>query len=1133
MNAYRSKGRFVVLCVVCCLATARSTVSAEDFRHQLSFPDDDLKSWTSPAFVKFTLMIDPGSDPNVVFFQNSSKYAYHYDFAVTHLSAFSRKSQAQMDAMTLYAEGQQAVLGTVILPPPYQGIQEVGLQLSRYDPYTREQALHWLKVVSAAIEAESPLQVFYFPTFEQYPGAQQDRRWFAEQGFPLSSTARWVQGDAAYAEGWALGCLKWIPANEIQSAYVAGDLTGEDILLTDAMPAEIPLVAGMITLNPSTPNSHMAILARSKAVPFVHLAVAQEVAAAQALVGRPVYLAVGTGSGFGAASTTVKLLDMTDLDPTHRQSLLDMKLPQGLAIDPMARDGLRFSADTADLFPWNIDEFGGKVSHFGILRRAIPDHSPEAVGLSFALWQALLDQPVTPVEPRVIGPGEHLLLWADDDAEQGLQHLAFRLRRSGEAIGLYDRDGVTMLDHVTFGPQATDVSYVRTGSGTDQWEACTAPTPGQANAAPVPVSGLVINEFMADNAHTLADPCEAGEFADWIELYNGSDEPIELNGLFLTDDLDEPTQWQIPPVVGAGTLGEEIERRLGAYTHYPPADLKALSADLAAIRNLFVHPDIVSFPATVTAQVLGTLESFGFDAQAKIRFRSSTNVEDSDSFTGAGLYDSASGCLADDLDDDQTGPCACDDASSEERGVFRALRRVLASFYNDNAFIERLKHGIDEQDVGMAVLVHHSFPDEIELANGVATIQHNNRGEWEVHAVCQKGAVSVTNPPMDVTPEEVRIENGWGGISAWLETRSSLLSMREDAVMAWEADYVKLYDLLTTAAQAYCDTTGHKDPVLDCEFKKLGPNGKLIVKQLRPLPQVDSGPYDTPFLHGQAQQYCIVQGRGSDVFENHRLKSCWTIRPKGLWFSSENLQQCPYQLVDIEYAAEGRIRHLSGDMTTWPEFAHQFVEPQTPYEPTLVLDQWSLQDLTNARRVTLTLQPMFGGELADPVVTPADMRFRFQVEYEDAVTTKTGQPTHIEEAALYTPWQGQPDELFNEVYTDANGLSITTHYHVRWALWGSSAPTSVQMRDTVIEGLTSQPIVLTGHFSQSVGGGPHLCPLEFLFEPQLEPDIAPEILEELQALGIRQIFFSTGDKLCRPTEVGDTDPYVRFYGFDQ
>jgi len=60
-------------------------------------------------------------------------------------------------------------------------------------------------------------------------------------------------------------------------------------------------------------------------------------------------------------------------------------------------------------------------------------------------------------------------------------------------------------------------------------------------------TGLVINEFMASNRTILEDPAEAGAYPDWIELFNGGSATIDLGGLFMTDDLQNKTQWQIPP----------------------------------------------------------------------------------------------------------------------------------------------------------------------------------------------------------------------------------------------------------------------------------------------------------------------------------------------------------------------------------------------------------------------------------------------------------------------------------------------------------------------------------------------------------------------------------------------------------
>ena len=66
---------------------------------------------------------------------------------------------------------------------------------------------------------------------------------------------------------------------------------------------------------------------------------------------------------------------------------------------------------------------------------------------------------------------------------------------------------------------------------------------------------LVINEFMADNGNGLADPIQyrcRTERPDWIELYNGGLEAVDLGGMFLTDDMDDLRKWEI----GANTIIE-------------------------------------------------------------------------------------------------------------------------------------------------------------------------------------------------------------------------------------------------------------------------------------------------------------------------------------------------------------------------------------------------------------------------------------------------------------------------------------------------------------------------------------------------------------------------------------------------
>lgn len=68
----------------------------------------------------------------------------------------------------------------------------------------------------------------------------------------------------------------------------------------------------------------------------------------------------------------------------------------------------------------------------------------------------------------------------------------------------------------------------------------------------IDISNLKINEFLASNSNVIAD--EWGDYDDWIEIYNDSFVPIDLAGLYITDDLSNPTKYQIPHFQAESTI---------------------------------------------------------------------------------------------------------------------------------------------------------------------------------------------------------------------------------------------------------------------------------------------------------------------------------------------------------------------------------------------------------------------------------------------------------------------------------------------------------------------------------------------------------------------------------------------------
>ena len=81
----------------------------------------------------------------------------------------------------------------------------------------------------------------------------------------------------------------------------------------------------------------------------------------------------------------------------------------------------------------------------------------------------------------VISAGGHLLIWCDENQEQGSLHTNFKLNSTGETLVLTHLDGTTIIDQISFDSQTTDLSYGRISDGGNEW-AFMVPTPGYSNS---------------------------------------------------------------------------------------------------------------------------------------------------------------------------------------------------------------------------------------------------------------------------------------------------------------------------------------------------------------------------------------------------------------------------------------------------------------------------------------------------------------------------------------------------------------------------------------------------------------------------------------------------------------------------
>lgn len=149
-----------------------------------------------------------------------------------------------------------------------------------------------------------------------------------------------------------------------------------------------------------------------------------------------------------------------------------------------------------------------------------------------------------------IDAGGYLLVFASSKESAGTElHAGFSLSVD-ETLYLYAPENY-LADSAPNVSTMADHSSVRRADGS--FEDCTWPTPGYSNdadgyelfcAAHTASSPLVINEVMVYNDSYNRQP--DGEYYDWVELKNVSEEPIMLAEYYLSDDKDNPMLWRLP-----------------------------------------------------------------------------------------------------------------------------------------------------------------------------------------------------------------------------------------------------------------------------------------------------------------------------------------------------------------------------------------------------------------------------------------------------------------------------------------------------------------------------------------------------------------------------------------------------------
>jgi hypothetical protein len=244
--------------------------------------------------VKFVVDLQAGATP-AVHFVGSEKWALHYTFVRERIYREPALDRCDPEESRLFhqgwvefsereyfeVEGRRFLLGTLVTHA--NGLHTV--EFAAGDAASPEQMRQ--AFFTAVARTPDPSQWFIRPI----DNSQLMRLREAEGSVPIvGPNAPFV--DVRYqplTQTVGFGTLEFVPANELETR----DLGPRVIVITDAVPNDVPFVGGLITEAFQTPLAHVNVLSRARGTPNMALRSARKDARLAPLLGKLVRLSVG------------------------------------------------------------------------------------------------------------------------------------------------------------------------------------------------------------------------------------------------------------------------------------------------------------------------------------------------------------------------------------------------------------------------------------------------------------------------------------------------------------------------------------------------------------------------------------------------------------------------------------------------------------------------------------------------------------------------------------------------------------------------------------------------------------------------------------------------------------------------
>ena len=322
-------------------------------------------------------------DGDKLYFQNSTKYAIHYEFASANLSGDGRPF---VDTLAVFNETEYThperrfLLGAVTY---YEGPGAWALEMAPYDTASSTLMNKLYEAVKKAAYFGPGLK--FHPTSEAVAG----------EANKAPGTMQQISTDEIYAGidyqplnlGSVVGRVRFFTSLELQTQYV----DFQDIVVLDEIPNDITVVSGMITEDFQTPLSHVNVLAHNRKTPNMGLRGASTHPDLLKYEGQWVKLTVGAFEWSIAPATEEEAA--ADWEKRRPKGVtlppLDLEQRELLDVKEIVREG---DAPLLDAIKTAILAYGAKTAHYGVLANTADVPVRKAFGVPIYYYVQFMEQ---------------------------------------------------------------------------------------------------------------------------------------------------------------------------------------------------------------------------------------------------------------------------------------------------------------------------------------------------------------------------------------------------------------------------------------------------------------------------------------------------------------------------------------------------------------------------------------------------------------------------------------------------------------------------------------------------------------------------------------------------------------------